>query len=86
LKLYSTKRATNSDRCEQAERRASKKSQLEVEANLGVNSPEEDEEILGVEIQTNITGVEMEEICKEISSLRTSEENSMQERDTGIER
>lgn len=32
-----------------------------------------------MEIHTNITGVEMEEICKEISSLRTSEENSKKE-------
>ena len=52
---YPAKKDPSSDRLERAERRASKTVEREVEASSSHESPKETEEILGVEIQTDIT-------------------------------
>ena len=80
LKLgYPAKKDPSSDRLERAERRASKTVEREVEASSSHESPKETEEILGVEIQTDITARGMEEIFEEISALRAYEDSSKKE-------
>ena len=51
----------------------------EVEASISHESPEEPEELLGMEIQTNITARGMGEILEEISALRAYEDSSKKE-------
>ena len=72
------KNIPSSERLERAERRASKKVDREVEVSISHESPEEPEEVLGVEIQMDITARRMEEIL-EISALRAYEDSSKKE-------
>ena len=81
LKLgYASERVPSADRSERAERRASQKFQREAEVT---SSHEGTEETLGVETQTDMSAIEVEEMHQEISALkeelRTSRENSKKE-------